>query len=561
MNMMHSKRNTSLNGFSLLTSVLLLSVGSAHAAETKRVTLGQAGVQGNGPSKVMAISADGRFVAFRSEANNLVPGDTNGFEDAFVRDRQTNLTTRVSVGAAGTQGDGNSYPTAISADGRYVAFHSAASNLVNGDHNGYPDAFVRDRVAGVTSRVSLGKNGVEGNQISIPNAISADGRYVVFESMANNLVANDTNGGTDAFVRDRVAGVTTRVSVGPAGVEGNSESFPTAISADGRFVVFSSFATNLVTGDTNNVFDVFIRDRVNGVTSRVNLGPAGVQGNANSRPTSISADGRYVLFWSLASNLVAGDTNLQQDAFVRDRVNNTTTRVSVGPNGIQGDGVSMPTAISADGRYVAFESKANNLVKSDMNIITKDAFVRDRVANVTTLVGVNSAGLQGNEESVPVAISADGRYIGFNSYATDIVTGDTNFTWDGFIHDSQLNATKKAELKVSVTSKPASVQKGKTANYTLSIKNNGPDTAANLILTDIVFNGTVTVAAPGQGSCSKAAISVCRLSSLGSGKSVTVKISIKADAHPIQQQISVSSAPKDNVTGNNAVKISTTVTP
>jgi Tol biopolymer transport system component len=223
-------------------------------ATTTRVSVATSGTQGNGSSYSgpSAISADGRFVAFDSEASNLVGGDTNGWGDVFVHDRATGATTRVSVATGGAQGNGDSGAAwddvaAISADGRFVAFFSEASNLVAGDTNGVHDVFVHDRDTGVTTRVSVGTGGTEGNgrAHAIP-AISADGGHVAFTSEATNLVAGDTNDATDIFVHDRDTGSTTRVSVGTDGTEGNGYSWIPSLSADGTSVAFYSSATNLV---------------------------------------------------------------------------------------------------------------------------------------------------------------------------------------------------------------------------------------------------------------------------------------------------------------------------
>jgi WD40-like Beta Propeller Repeat len=209
-----------------LPAALLLATTVAYAGETTRISVSSAGAQGNSESEPRAISADGRFVAFWSNSPNLVAGDTNGSEDAFVRDRMTGKTSRISVSSSGEQGNNGSYPNAFSADGRYVAFESFADNLVAGDTNHARDAFVHDRVTGKTTRISVGSTGKQANNYSYPSAISADGRYVAFGSYADNLVAGDTNGRSDAFVRDRVTGKTTRVSVGSAGEQGNGGSYP-----------------------------------------------------------------------------------------------------------------------------------------------------------------------------------------------------------------------------------------------------------------------------------------------------------------------------------------------
>jgi Tol biopolymer transport system component len=231
------------------------------AGTTTCVSVASDGSQGNDGSYSPSISADGRYVAFDSDASNLVSGDTNSESDVFVHDRQTGETTRVSVASDGEQGNEDSWYPSISADGRHVAFGSSASNLVGGDTNSEYDVFVHDRQAGQTTRVSVASDGGQGNDRSEEFSISADGRYVVFDSAASNLVGCDTNDVWDIFVHDRQAGQTTRVSAASDGSQGNSDSGGSSISADGRYVVFDSAASNLVGGDTNGNWDVFVHDR------------------------------------------------------------------------------------------------------------------------------------------------------------------------------------------------------------------------------------------------------------------------------------------------------------
>ena len=257
-------------------------------------------------------------MVFYSSASNLVSGDTNGWSDIFVHDRQTGQTTRVSVASDGTQGNSASDKPSISSDGRYVAFKSTATNLVSGDTNGFIDVFVHDRQTGQTTRVSLASDSTQGNGDSYSPSISADGRYVAFRSSASNLVSGDTNGTSDIFVHDRQGGGTTRVSVASDGTQGNGDSYSPSISADGRYVAFMSAASNLVSGDTC-CSDIFVHDRQSGQTTRVSVASDGAQGNNHSWYPSISADGRYVAFHSYASNLVSGDTNSAPDVFVHDR--------------------------------------------------------------------------------------------------------------------------------------------------------------------------------------------------------------------------------------------------
>ena len=265
----------------LALAALTLLGTSAHGGTTTRVSVASDGTQANDACGDASISADGRFVAFDSAASNLVPGDTNGHEDVFVHDRQTGQTTRVSVASDGTQGnDLSDYPS-ISGDRRFVAFESFASNLVPGDTNGYEDVFVHDRQTGQTSRVSVASDGTQGNSTSEDPSIGGDGRFVAFESHASNLVPGDSNGSLDIFVHDRQTGLTTRVSVASDGTQSDSYSRDPSISADGRFVAFQSQATNLVAGDTNDVTDVFVHDRVAVVTSfAINNGAASTTSQA-----------------------------------------------------------------------------------------------------------------------------------------------------------------------------------------------------------------------------------------------------------------------------------------
>ena len=265
-----------------------------------------------------ALSSNGRFIAFVSLASNLVPGDTSSNAEIFVYDRQLSQMQRVSVGTGGAESNGQSQFPSISGDGRYVSYASTSNNLVAGDSNGKFDIFVYDRTAAVTQRASVGPGGAQSNGDSFSGSLSSDGRYVAFSSNATNLVAGDTNGKFDIFVRDLTAGgVTTRVSVATGGGQSNGDSYLPAISGDGRYVAYSSTATNLVAGDTNGKSDVFLYDRNFGTTTRVTVGTGGAQANGDSLFPALSADGTVVGFTSFASNLVPGDTNSVSDVFVK----------------------------------------------------------------------------------------------------------------------------------------------------------------------------------------------------------------------------------------------------
>ncbi len=425
-----------------LVAVLAAGVGAAPSAgvaatpegDTSRVSVSSTEQQSNRSSYDSAITADGRYVAFSSAASNLVPGDTNAHHDVFVRDRKLGTTRRVSVSSNGHQANGTSGALAISEDGRFIAFSSFASNLVHRDTNLLIDVFVRDRRLGTTRRVSVSSNGHQANGTSGELAMSADGRFVAFSSDASNLVPGDTNTQTDVFVRDRELGTTRRVSVSSAEDPGNDGSQDPAISAGGRYVVFSSYASNLVPGDTNTQYDVFVRDRKLGTTRLVNVSSTEHPGNEGGEGPVVSAHGRFVAFTSLASNLVPGDTNGRVDVFVRDLKLGATRRVSVSGTEHQADSYNINPAISAGGRYVVFTSYASNLVPGDTNN-RADVFVRDRKLGTTRRVSVSSTGHQSIGDSINPAISSGGRYVVFSSYASNLVLGDTNHRTDVFVRD------------------------------------------------------------------------------------------------------------------------------
>jgi len=324
------------------------------------------------------VSGDGRFAVFSSQAANLVANDTNQKYDIFVHDLETRTTSRVSVSTNGAQGNGEAEVSAtISDDGRFVAFGSSASNMVSGDTNGADDIFVHDRQTGQTTRVSVSSSGTQANANSWGASISSTGRFVVFNSYATNLVANDTNNELDVFLYDRETGQTERISVSSSGVQGNDYSDASATIADGRYVCFTSYASNLVAGDTNYYPDAFVRDRQTGQTTRVSVSSDGVQGNKYVNSCDLSADGRYVAFDSWASNLVNNDTNNEYDVFLHDRQTGQTTLVSVSTSGVQGNNTSAHPDISADGQVISYTSDADNLVPADTNG-KSDIFVFDR---------------------------------------------------------------------------------------------------------------------------------------------------------------------------------------
>lgn len=402
----------------------------------QRISLASNGAQGDNESFFPEVSGDGSIVAFASAASNLVANDTNGVEDIFVYEVQSGQVQRVSLSSQGAQANGASLDAAISADGRYVAFVSAATNLVISDTNQMSDTFVHDCLTGETTRVSVASDGTQGDDASFGDApsLSADGRYVAFGSYASNLVPEgDSNGNAnpDVYVHDRVTHETRRASVSSQGIQGNSWSWKSSISADGRLVAFGSWSTNLVGNDANGSIDIFVHDLQTGQTELVSVDTLGNQGNANSQLPSLSAEGRYVAFESGASNLVAGDTNEKDDIFLHDLHTGQTSRVSLAFDQSQGNDVSVHVDISRDGRFVFFDSAASNLVPGDTNEQI-DLFLYDRLLETVQRASTSSAGVQGNDSSRGPSISANGCAVAFESTATNLVPGDTNGYKDAF---------------------------------------------------------------------------------------------------------------------------------
>jgi Tol biopolymer transport system component len=390
------------------------------------ISRSSADVLGDSWSGGAALSANGRFVSFHSYSANLVTGDTNSHYDIFVRDRAAGVTERVSVDSAGLQASGSSVFPSLSADGRVVAFASYATNLVAGDTNGTWDVFVRDRVGGTTRLVSRGLAGAPGNGSSEDPTIAADGRFVAFRSFATDLAPGPNAAFVvDVFVHDLVTGASELVSVGHQGQAADQMSDKPALSGDGRLVAFQSSATNLVVGDTNGVTDIFVRDRVAGTTVRVSLDSSGAQSNSYSFHSAISRDGRFVAFQSAAA-LVPGDNDGGYfDVYVHDLVAGQTSAITSGdPTFALNTAITLPS-ISGDGRRVAFQAAVAN----PPFLETSQVFVHDRSSGRTHWVS-QRWGVEGNGDSSSAILSANGRHVGFESEANNLIDGDDNAAAD-----------------------------------------------------------------------------------------------------------------------------------
>lgn len=380
----------------------------------------------NGESLQGAVSADGRYVAFESSAFDLVTGDTNNARDIFRFDRLTNTTIRVSISSAGAQSNGNSNFADMSDDGRYIVFSSFATNLTGDtDNNGTFDIFMRDTLTNTTTLISKAGGTSAGNAangLSTKPVLSADGKYIAYESKATDILASDSDAISDIYRYNIQADSTQLVSVNSSGVKGNALSEEAYISDNGNLVAFSSDASNL--GGTNdNVTDVFVRNINTGTTTAITSGAPNITGFTDSQQPVVSNDGNIVAFESFRSDLVPGDTNGVQDLFVYEVSTKKYTRVSVSSAGAQGDARSGHPGISSDGRFVIFESEASNLTTGDTNSAL-DVFVYDRTLRTTSRVSVDVAGNGGTDFSQKPRISSNGRYIIFSS-KNPLVTTDT----------------------------------------------------------------------------------------------------------------------------------------
>jgi Tol biopolymer transport system component len=413
------------------------AVGGGGSPRTRRVSVSSSGNQADGFSRGADITPNGRFVVFSSSAENLVPSDDNGFQDVFLRDRKMHKTRRLSITSNEEQSEnGDSFDPSISGNGRFIVFTSSAEDLVPADDNGQSDVFIRDRVTGTTRRVSARKDGPEPNGFSEDAKISRNGRFVVFSSEAENLTFNDDNELRDIFIYNRLTRRIRLVSLKSNGNQtGDGDSLFPAVSGDGRRVVFISIDENLVPGDDNMLSDVFLRNRDTGKTKRVNVptSDAQAEGGGVSRP-AISADGRVVAFESSATNLVPNDENTQEDIFVRILPAQRTRRMSLLSNGDEFEGGNCEDAVvSSNGRFVAFESRATNLPGVHLNG-DEDVLIRDRRTGSTKLVNRNSAGEQASAgDSSDPAITDGARLVAFTSLSNNLVGEDTNMASDVFL--------------------------------------------------------------------------------------------------------------------------------
>jgi Tol biopolymer transport system component len=446
----------------VLASVVLCAM-QASGQVTTIESLGAGGVPGNGWSQDAKFARGDEVIAFASNANNLVPGDTGG-TDIFVRDRAANTIVRVSVRADGTQAPGTHWHPDITPDARFIVWSSDATSLAQpatvGRH-----IFLRDRDANgngifdepghvTVELISVSGDGTPGNGPSSMPVISGDGRFIAFQSDATNLANGDGNGAMDIFVRDRLSGKTTLVSRGLGDQSGAGLSNVPNISRDGAYIIFQSNAPDLVAGDTNATTDVFRYATATGAIETVSVTAEGaslaggsVLGSEAVVGPCLSGDGRHIVFQSTASNAVSGDGNGQIDILAKDMTTGRVSLISMRANGEQTQFPSVSPTISVDGRFVVFGTQDPLIVPGDTNR-RQDMFLRDRDDDNDGIfdepspikirrVSVGSDGIQPTLASYGGRICDDGRCVLFTTTAGNLVPGDTNGFPDVF-HNSLL---------------------------------------------------------------------------------------------------------------------------
>lgn len=408
-----------------------------------------------GDSSNASLFANNQKLIFESVANNLVANDTNNQSDIFVKNLATGAIDRISTDSNGQQAVGVSSQASVSQNNNFAVFTSSAANLVSGDNNNKADIFRKNLTTGQTIRVSTNVTGVEADGASKEAQLSADGSTVVFTSSATNLISGDTNSKDDIYYKNLTTGVVERVSMSSASEQANGDSYKAYFSADGNKVVFVSSASNLIVGDTNNVADIFIKDLATKEVIRINVDKFATQANGNSDDARFSADSTKVLFSSDATNLVANDTNGVRDIFVKDLLTDDLIRVTTNKNGEQANGVSYNAQFSPDGRRVVFSSLASNLVADDTNGVV-DVFVKDLDTGEVTRISRNNDGQQGNAFSGgAVSFSSDGTQVVFESIANNLSANDTNVAKDIFVanlaYDQGGNDTVRSSVSYSLT--------------------------------------------------------------------------------------------------------------
>ncbi|MBI5670636.1 MAG: DUF11 domain-containing protein [Chloroflexi bacterium] len=479
-----------------------------------------------------AVSGDGRYVAFQTSADNMVASDYNYLTDVFLYDRLTCRKSLISASANGYHANAVSWGPAISGDGRYVAFASNATTLINGDTNRTRDVFVRDTVLGEVTRISIASDGTQANGISDNASISRDGRFIAFTSRASNLVSGDTNNVEDVFVHDRLTGQTMRVSVSSDGVQANNVSYPPSISADGHFVTFSSTASNLIANDTNDAPDVFLHDLVTHTTTLI--AASGLPGYA---APSISSDGHYIAYLPYYAKGYTG-----REIYLYDMRTGDATRVSTNANGVPASGVSQDPQISADGRYILFRSDAWNLVDED-TYGAYQVYLKDRITGQIVILSTDTAGIPGRDTSWEPSLSSDGHYAVFSSAVATLVINDPNQQQDVFLAENPLPVVPpvKTDLVINQTASKSVVQELDEVTYTVIVNNQGTQNATGVVIRDVIpVHSALVQVTPSQYACTqKLGQYFCTIGDLAAGSSVILNVTVRFNSPAVGSQSNI----------------------
>ncbi len=410
----------------LAGAAVLIAPGSSRAAPGDVVlcSVTQGGAQADQSCYNAVMSEDGRFVAFESYTSNLIPGTTPGRWHIYRKDTVTGEIVLCSRSAGGAEANGHSFSCDISADGSYVVFHSQATNLLAGSTTSGIQVFRKDLNSGSVSLCSSNSSGAQGNNTSEYASISSDGRYVAFQSAATNLTPGNPDVRTHVFRKDMTTGEVRTCSISSTGVYGNGASEVPSISSDGRYVAFQSAATNLIPGTATSGIQVFRKDVSGGGVMLCSSNSSGAPGDRQSYYANISADGRYVAFASRSGNLAPGTTPDREHVYCKDLQNGRLSLCSCAPSGMEGNNSSTRPALSADGRYVVFQSAATNLT-TDANTGRTNVLRKDISTGEVKCCSISASGAKGNGDSFTGSISADGRFVGFNSNANNLVDGTT----------------------------------------------------------------------------------------------------------------------------------------
>lgn len=418
----------------LAFGLVAMAAGPAWAITTERASVDAAGNEGLAPSQDPDTNTDGRFVVFETEAA-LDPADTNGLQDIYLKDMVTGGLRWVSQKVGGGDSNGHSHDPAISADGLFVAYASDATDLVPVDPNGLRDVFVHNVTTGATQVASVGPGGIPANGPSNhPKISAAPNPVVVFDSTATNLAPNDVNAFDDVYARVLASGANRLISRTPGGVSGNGPSTYPDITPNASRIAYESRAFDLAPDANGPISDVLVHQPATGVNLVVSVASNGAVGNGDSgRPDlSTAGNGRFVVFHSDASSLVAFDANNRRDVFWRD-IAAGNTRIVSGSGAGQGNDHSQNPSVDPDGVWVAYESTAANLVPGDTNGF-RDVFLREMTSAFVGRISVNSSGGQADGPSSTPATAANGGSprVAYDSLATNLAPGDANGVSDVF---------------------------------------------------------------------------------------------------------------------------------